>query len=57
MDPAYAAVKKELLSRVSEGWNPETILQQLRTKGKDQKYLSEWGKRVGMGPLDLWCEV
>jgi choline-sulfatase len=56
MDPAYAAVKKELLSRVSEGWNPETILQQVRTKGKDQKYLSEWGKRVGMGPLDLWCE-
>jgi choline-sulfatase len=53
-DPACRAIRDELTRLVFDGWDPDALLADALRKGRDLKYLWEWGGRVGMGPLDLW---
>jgi choline-sulfatase len=55
-DHNYAQVKQDLLAEVRSGWNPALIMEEVAVRNEDHKYMSRWGKQIGMGPLDLWCE-
>jgi arylsulfatase A-like enzyme len=54
-DPAYADVRRQLTDLVRSGdFDARQIGERLRAREANQQYLTQWGKQVGMGPLDLW---
>lgn len=54
-DATYAEVRSTLLTLIREDdWDPQRIQSYLDAKEPAQRYLTQWGKEVGMGRLDLW---
>lgn len=54
-DAAYARARADLLALILDGaWDPRRIQSRLDAKGPTLRYMTQWGKEVGMGPLDLW---
>ncbi len=53
-DKAYGGIRKQLLSRLSEGWDGEDLLGKRLAKRPDLDYIKLWGQQVGMGRMDLW---
>lgn len=54
-DESYAKARATLLTLLDlDGWDPRRIQARLETKEPALRYLTRWGKEVGMGPLDLW---
>jgi choline-sulfatase len=53
-DEAYAEVRERLLSKLLEGWDAAGLQARLIGKLPDKKYLQQWGREVGMGPMDIW---
>lgn len=51
---AYQSIKDELLNKVLENWDIESLVKQRLLKMHDLNYMELWGKKVGMGRLDLW---
>ncbi len=45
-DPACAEVKKSLLERLHDGWDPEAVLREYHRLVEDAELLSEWGRVV-----------
>lgn len=53
----HANLRGSLLRVLMDNWDPMLIKQSAQTKADDLKYWEQWGRTVGMGPLDLWdCE-
>jgi choline-sulfatase len=53
-DPSYRPVLEELKQLLFAGWDPQSLLDQTQAKSANHHFLAQWGKEVGMGPLDLW---
>ncbi|MCK9862157.1 sulfatase-like hydrolase/transferase [Paenibacillus sp. ATY16] len=51
---AYYAVREELLKKLKADWNQEQIREQLALKKSDIQYMTQWGKAVGFGRMDMW---
>ncbi|CAG7613847.1 sulfatase-like hydrolase/transferase [Paenibacillus allorhizosphaerae] len=51
---AYAGVRNELLSLLLDDWKPERIRETVASKIADVQYLTQWGKQIGFGRMDLW---
>jgi choline-sulfatase len=52
--PEYAAVRGHLLSMVLADWDAASLQVEVLGRISPKKYLAQWGKEVGMGPMDLW---
>ncbi len=53
-DPACAAVRDALLALMLADWDPEWINRDAARKNADLKYMAQWGRQVGLGPMELW---
>jgi choline-sulfatase len=53
-DPTYRQVIEELKQLLFNGWNPKALLDETQAHSANHHFLAQWGKEVGMGPLDLW---
>ncbi len=54
-DAAYGEARSSLTALILDGdWDPQHIRARLDAKEPALKYLTRWGKEVGMGSLDLW---
>lgn len=50
----YAEVRGQLLRWVLQDWDPKVIRAKVERLKPDREYMTQWGKRVGYGPSDLW---
>lgn len=53
-DPECDAIREELLKLAFADWDPEALNADALRKGRDLKYMWDWGREVGMGPMDVW---
>jgi choline-sulfatase len=51
---ASAPRRERLLQLALADWQPATIKERQAARQADTRYLAQWGRVVGMGPLDLW---
>jgi choline-sulfatase len=56
-DPEYAEVCKDLEALALDGWDPEEITRDYERCMADLRYVTEWGREVGMGRLELWDQA
>lgn len=50
----YADLCAELEALVLEDWDPEEVLRDHDRRMAELQYMTNWGRQVGMGPVDLW---
>jgi choline-sulfatase len=55
--PDYAEVRERMISMVLDDWEPNQVHKQIKDGLPDRRYLAQWGKEVGMGPMDLWGHI
>jgi choline-sulfatase len=56
--PDYEAIREELLQLIlGDEWEPSAIQARIHSSEANHRYLTAWGKQVGMGTSDLWEQV
>jgi choline-sulfatase len=53
-DPAYAALRYELTSRVLDGWNPPAVAVRIRERRRDKDVLDAWARSVRPNDAFRW---
>ena len=53
-DPAYAALRYELTSRVLDGWNPQAVAVRIRERRRDKDVLDAWARSVRPNDAFRW---
>ncbi len=53
-DPACAAILADLMQRLLQGWDPETIAKQMRVRRADKDILAAWASRVQPAGNLIW---
>lgn len=52
--PAYAETRSWLHRAVLNDWDPDRMYADVQRKMDDLGYMTQWGRQVGMGPLEAW---
>ena len=53
-DPACQNMIKDFTARILDGWNPDTIAQNLIDRNKDTRILTSWGRQVKPADTVRW---
>ena len=53
-DPSCASIRDDLLTRVSEGWDPERVAETVRRRGVGSTLLRAWTKATRPPDPDFW---
>lgn len=56
-NPDYAIKKKELITELMKGWDPDWMMKDIERKMDDLDFMAHWGRTVGvkhLGKSELW---
>jgi choline-sulfatase len=56
-DPEYSEICEQMRGLALEDWAPEEVAQDYERRMQDIRYVTRWGREVGLGALDLWDQA